>query len=444
MERVQVDHIGPFQEDDRGNIHILVVIDTFSRWVELYPVKDVSFHTTAYNMIDYFTRYGAPKELRSDKGSAFTDAVFKEMCKLAKCDLSQPNAGSKEETGIVERANKEIRKHLTDLMKEKFMQKEWSLAVKFTQRILNNSIHSITGEAPARLVHGHLIDSPLATFRREEQETSTIQPHQYLHNLTEIQDQIIRNIKEKLECIDAKNLEEREKDQPILETSTLVLYKNPKRTKSETEYIGPFLVTNKDRDFYELTSLTKDMKPFMVHARSIKKYLLNNDYTPIEVALMDNNKYPIHAIQGHTDESGYLRKSFDCRYEKAPQDPQWKNYKEIKFEKAFVEYCYRIGYLGWIDKNNSRIHPELIASLEEKRKENQAILIEKNKENKRKRQEDLVKNTKPQKKRKIKEKKEREPAKKEQPQQQPSQGTNKEVISRSGRTSKSNRRFHNE
>ncbi len=443
MERVQVDHIGPFQEDDRGNNHILVVIDTFSRWIELYPVKDVSFHTTAFNMLDYFTRYGAPKELRSDKGSAFTDAVFKEMCTLAKCDLSQPNAGSKEETGIVERVNREIRKHLTDLMKEKFMQKEWSIAVKFTQRILNNSIHSITGEAPARLVHGHLIDSPLATFRPEEQDTRKLQPQQYLHNLTETQDNIIKNIKEKLECIDAKNLEEREKDQPILETSTLVLYKNPKKTKSDTEYIGPFLVTNKDRDFYELTSLTKDMKPFMVHARSIKRYLLNNDYTPLEVALMDNNKYPIHAIQGHTDENGYLNKSFDCRYEKAPNDPQWKNYKEIKFEKAFVEYCYRVGYFGWIDKHNSRIHPELIANLEEKRKENQIKLVKENEEKKRKKQENLEKNLKPQKKRKIeKEKKKRAPAKRAQPQQQ--RGTKKEVISRSGRTSKANRRFNNE
>jgi hypothetical protein len=39
FESLQIDHIGPLTVDDKGNSHILVMIDAFSRWVELFPTK---------------------------------------------------------------------------------------------------------------------------------------------------------------------------------------------------------------------------------------------------------------------------------------------------------------------------------------------------------------------------------------------------------------------
>ena len=35
MDRLNIDHIGPFPKDDQGNVYILVCIDVFSRFVEL-------------------------------------------------------------------------------------------------------------------------------------------------------------------------------------------------------------------------------------------------------------------------------------------------------------------------------------------------------------------------------------------------------------------------
>ena len=39
FESLHIDHIGPLPVDDKGNSHILVMIDAFSRWVELFPTK---------------------------------------------------------------------------------------------------------------------------------------------------------------------------------------------------------------------------------------------------------------------------------------------------------------------------------------------------------------------------------------------------------------------
>jgi len=39
FESLHIDHIGPLPVDDMGNSPILVMIDAFSRWIELFPTK---------------------------------------------------------------------------------------------------------------------------------------------------------------------------------------------------------------------------------------------------------------------------------------------------------------------------------------------------------------------------------------------------------------------
>lgn len=77
-----MDHIGPFHPDSRGNTHILVMVDTFSRWTELYAVPDAGAETTAVMLADYVLRYGPPRVVLSDSGSAFIDTSFNALAKL--------------------------------------------------------------------------------------------------------------------------------------------------------------------------------------------------------------------------------------------------------------------------------------------------------------------------------------------------------------------------
>ena len=64
MECLNVDFIGPFP--DRG--YILVIDDTFTRWVELYATSDATALSAANCLLLYFGRFGAPHQLRSDNG----------------------------------------------------------------------------------------------------------------------------------------------------------------------------------------------------------------------------------------------------------------------------------------------------------------------------------------------------------------------------------------
>ena len=71
-----LDHLGPFKTTEAGNVHIIVAVDYFSRWLEAQAVPS----TAAKPVIDFldgiFDRYGAPKRVVSDRGPAFGSTEF--------------------------------------------------------------------------------------------------------------------------------------------------------------------------------------------------------------------------------------------------------------------------------------------------------------------------------------------------------------------------------
>ena len=116
MEVLNVDSVGPLTQDDFGNKFILVVIDCFTRFIELYPIPDTSSLVTARALLQHVGRYGVPSRIRSDRGTQFVNGVILELAKLFGSEHELTIAYSKEENGIVERANKEVMRHLREII----------------------------------------------------------------------------------------------------------------------------------------------------------------------------------------------------------------------------------------------------------------------------------------------------------------------------------------
>ena len=64
MECLNIDFVGPFP--DGGCI--LVIVCTFTRWIELYHTLDATALSAAECLLKHFGRFGAPYHLRSDNG----------------------------------------------------------------------------------------------------------------------------------------------------------------------------------------------------------------------------------------------------------------------------------------------------------------------------------------------------------------------------------------
>ena len=91
-ESLHIDHIGPLPSDDKGNTHILVMIDVG-------------------RIIQHFGRFGTPNVIHTYQGPAFCGELFSKLSRLSKVKHSFVTAYSKEENGLVERANQELMCH---------------------------------------------------------------------------------------------------------------------------------------------------------------------------------------------------------------------------------------------------------------------------------------------------------------------------------------------
>jgi hypothetical protein len=71
-----LDIVGPFRTAPGGNIHILVAVDKFTKWIEVRPVVKVTSEEAVKFIGDIKHRFSAPNRIITDLGAAFNGSVF--------------------------------------------------------------------------------------------------------------------------------------------------------------------------------------------------------------------------------------------------------------------------------------------------------------------------------------------------------------------------------
>ncbi|GFW66577.1 retrovirus-related Pol polyprotein from transposon 412 [Trichonephila clavipes] len=90
FERIAFDILGPLPRTASGNKYLLVVIDYFTKWPEVYPIPDQEAPTVAEAVVQHWiSRYGVPLQLHSDQGRNFVSAVLKGVCELLGIDKTK-------------------------------------------------------------------------------------------------------------------------------------------------------------------------------------------------------------------------------------------------------------------------------------------------------------------------------------------------------------------
>ena len=115
FDTLNVAYIGPFP--DKG--YILVIIDTFTRWMELFWCANADAKSAADCFLSHFDRFESPNMIRSDRGSHFANELIKDFLDLCGTPHNLTLSYSKQENAIVERVNKEVIKHLRGLVFDK-------------------------------------------------------------------------------------------------------------------------------------------------------------------------------------------------------------------------------------------------------------------------------------------------------------------------------------
>ena len=105
--------------------------------MELYATIDATAQSTAECLLQHFGRFGAPRQLRSDRGPHFIAEVVEQFLTHAGVEHKLTLAYSKEENAIVERFNKEINRHVRALTFDNLSLDNYKQSPPFVQRILN-------------------------------------------------------------------------------------------------------------------------------------------------------------------------------------------------------------------------------------------------------------------------------------------------------------------
>jgi hypothetical protein len=157
MSRIAIDTIGPIGHDPTA-AYIITLIDTFTRYVELFATPDCSAISAATALWTHIDRFGVPLELVTDQGSQFMNSLMSELTNAAGIRHIGTIPYSKEENGLVERCNKEVNRHLRNIFFDTDIQSDWSSYLSMTQMLLNSSIKQPLGVSPNTLLFGGAID----------------------------------------------------------------------------------------------------------------------------------------------------------------------------------------------------------------------------------------------------------------------------------------------
>lgn len=72
FDTIHVDHFGPLPSINSRHKHVFAVIDSFTKFVKLYPVNGPGAREACAALGRYFEYYGRPRRIISDRGTCFT------------------------------------------------------------------------------------------------------------------------------------------------------------------------------------------------------------------------------------------------------------------------------------------------------------------------------------------------------------------------------------
>jgi hypothetical protein len=288
-----------------GNKYILTVIDAFTRYVALYPIKDLTAQTAAKIIMNHMCIYGVPDKVTADNSTQYEE-VFSEMMDILKVENYRIHAYSHQENGIVERANKEVIRHARNLAYTLRHADSWDEDILKVQAILNEKVSEYTGLTPNQILFvgqidlhaGRLYPNPTT----EQRQTMS----KYMRAQLNLQDQLMEFAEANQHDVNQIHLRNAEDTEEIFSTGQYIVIRHESGqapTKLAVRQHGPYRITEVTRrpqgTVYTCYS-PKDGKFRDFHASLIQAHPCTSDNEAIRSAVLDDaDTFIIEKILSH-------------------------------------------------------------------------------------------------------------------------------------------------
>ena len=162
------------EPSEQGHRYILVVIDSFSRAVELFPLVRATAEEVASCLHDVFCRWGRPHEVRCDNAKSFLSATVTSLLKLARIKQHLTPAYSHQSNGQVENMNRRVMGILRAMVLDSRLgpqsKLKWNFLLPAVRRVIMTRLVTALGCTPNELAYCFAPDTESSIFDNDVQE----------------------------------------------------------------------------------------------------------------------------------------------------------------------------------------------------------------------------------------------------------------------------------
>ncbi|KAG1372355.1 hypothetical protein G6F61_011130 [Rhizopus arrhizus] len=246
--RVALDFFGPLPATVHQNKYVLVVIDCFSRYVELYPVISTAQEELLYVLHSTYHIAWFSKSFCTSLPPSVQRKCRKVHGYFASNDLTY-----------------------TD---QAVIKNEWDQHLRIIQFVYNSTVHEGTGYAPFYLVHGRHPKFPLVNLGNQQLYDHYQSPFQSytveLQNRLNLAFEMVDNITKITDHKDKENLY-KIGDKVLLINKSLSSSKKPR--KFMFDWLDPFIVTSlNSKSTVNLKDALFNKSIINVHISRLKKF----------------------------------------------------------------------------------------------------------------------------------------------------------------------------
>lgn len=145
-ELVSTDIVGPLPRSTSGYSYILSVMDCFSKFVLLFPLRQATASTIVKWLEDHVILiYGAPKKIIVDNGAQFKSFLFRNLMKNYNISINY-TANYHPQANPVERVHRVVKTMLASYVSGN--QKQWDKYLAKVAFAIRSAEHEVTGVTP--------------------------------------------------------------------------------------------------------------------------------------------------------------------------------------------------------------------------------------------------------------------------------------------------------
>jgi len=241
---IGIDHVGPLHTTKKGNQHIIVAQDYFTKW----PIAQPTQTTNTDEALDFvqnhiITIFGVPEQIITDKGTAFTSAQWQRTMKKWGINHTPTTAANPQANGQVERFNQTLVRMLRKRLGVK--KNKWDDLLQWMLMDYRATIQATMEHTPASLLFGYRMRLPIEgkyPIPVEEIEDESVDRTKQLEELHHERIKAAALLEEKQQRVKEKYEAGKDLATPFKVGDLVLLYAPAHKRKLELPGEGPFRI----------------------------------------------------------------------------------------------------------------------------------------------------------------------------------------------------------